>query len=340
MELDDFDLSEEVLDSLEKDALRQISRHNSLEKDVRDADHHTQISEAEEAIPEELLTHKGNLDAESQLYWAIPREGITKDALQKKLGPSIYRVGIQQALKNKSKWLILENKSDLVRRKTSAQMGRPNHASKRKRAATDLTRENLRRGDAKGKPVVTFDEMLEGLPTYLLFESCTGYALLLAHGLHEFGDSYEAVEKYTNRFDEVFKLIAFYPFQSADEAGNQIDAIYNGVVTEQLKNFLVLNLPKPLEGGKPSFALGVADPFMVNQIVAKYKIAFACMSGIFYHDVMRGVRMHIDKIIDGMKPGDFDKAQLDLARRFSRQRLNSTYSGKEVQKKKKKKRAK
>ncbi|WJX41886.1 snoRNP complex protein nop56, variant 2 [Trifolium repens] len=45
-------------------------------------------------------------------------------------------------------------------------------------------------------------------------------------------------------------------------------------------------------------------------------------------DILRGVRMNIDKFFKNVKPGDLEKAQVDLARIYSRQRLDSPDKGK------------
>lgn len=154
-----------------------------------------------------VLTDEGRKYAaegspEVQLFLAVPAEGsISKDELQKKLDPSVFKIGCSQAGKNKwvemgkqvsrkvqhvedkVKGLLLQiqegkeiNKdgiSALKARKLivpqtwkgySVKKG-PNYAPKRKKVATDLTRENLQRGDwkelefkeynfnAKGQPV-------------------------------------------------------------------------------------------------------------------------------------------------------------------------------------------
>ncbi|KAI5660966.1 hypothetical protein M9H77_20289 [Catharanthus roseus] len=179
-----------------------------------------------------VLTQEGSQYAEAgspevQLFLAIPNEGITQEDLQKKLDPSLFKIGWQQAIKNK--WIEViksrdsgksqdagklqgsgkksqdsaksqvsrkvENVEDRVkdllikiqngedvgsedidalkRRKLIVQQTwkgysvkkGPKYAPKRKKAATDLTRENIQRGDwrelefkeynfsAKGQPV-------------------------------------------------------------------------------------------------------------------------------------------------------------------------------------------
>ena len=46
------------------------------------------------------------------------------------------------------------------------------------------------------------------------------------------------------RFGKIMKLTAFQPFKSAAEALGEINAVSEGLVTEELQNFLETNLPK------------------------------------------------------------------------------------------------
>ncbi|KAL2460136.1 putative phenylalanine--tRNA ligase alpha subunit [Abeliophyllum distichum] len=139
---------------------------------------------------------------EVQLFLAIPPEGITREELQKKLDPSIFKIGCQQAIKNK--WIEMgksqvsrkvqhvddrvrdllmqiqngeavnaEDVDDLKRRKLitpliwkgySVKKG-PKYAPKRKKVATDLTRENLLRGDWRELEFKEYNFLAKGQPT-------------------------------------------------------------------------------------------------------------------------------------------------------------------------------
>ncbi|XP_021286842.1 phenylalanine--tRNA ligase alpha subunit, cytoplasmic isoform X1 [Herrania umbratica] len=144
-----------------------------------------------------VLTDEGKKYAaegspEVQLFLAIPPEGsISKDELQKKLDPSVFKIGCSQAGKNK--WVdmgkqvsrkvqhVEDKVKDLLIRIQDGQLNLllqvigkddinslkarklivaqtwkgysvrkgPNYAPRRKKVATDLTRENLQRGDWK-----------------------------------------------------------------------------------------------------------------------------------------------------------------------------------------------
>ncbi|KAK9113486.1 hypothetical protein Syun_020283 [Stephania yunnanensis] len=171
---------------------------------------------------------------------------------------------------------------------------------------------------------------------YLLYESSSGYALFNAHGLDEIGQDTEAVRSSItdlNRFGKVVKLAAFNPFASALDALNQCNAVsevefgldllsfdcFVGLMTEELRSFLELNLPKVKEGKKAKFSLGVAEPKIGSHIYETTKIP--CQSNEFVLELIRGVRLHFDRFIKDLKPSDLEKAQLGLAHSYSRAKV-------------------
>ncbi|XP_043725496.1 nucleolar protein 56-like [Telopea speciosissima] len=128
---------------------------------------------------------------------------------------------------------------------------------------------------------------------YLLYESASGYALFLSHGIDEIGQNTEAVRSSVldlNRFGKVVKLVAFNPFDSALDALNQVTAISEGLLTEELRNFLALNLPKIKASKKPKFSLGVSEPKIGSHIFEETKIP--CQSNEFVLELLRGVQFY------------------------------------------------
>ncbi|EOA30399.1 hypothetical protein CARUB_v10013523mg [Capsella rubella] len=157
---------------------------------------------------------------------------------------------------------------------------------------------------------------------YLLSESSSGYALFQVQGVDEIGQNTEAVRSSVSdlsRFGRVVQLTAFHPSQSALDALNQISAISEGYMTDELRSFLELNLPKVKEGKKPKFSLGVAEPKIGSCIFEATKIP--CQSNEFVHELLRGVRQHFHRFIKDLKPGDLEKAQLGLAHSYSRAKV-------------------
>ncbi|KAE8687049.1 putative phenylalanine--tRNA ligase alpha subunit [Hibiscus syriacus] len=139
-------------------------------------------------LTEEGKKYAAEDSPEVELFLAVPQEDyISKDELQasKKLEPSVFKIGCSQAGKNK--WVDMGKqvsrkvqhvedkvKDLLIRLQNGEEIGKddvnslkarklivaqtwkgysvrkgPNHAPKRKKVATDLTRENLQRGDWK-----------------------------------------------------------------------------------------------------------------------------------------------------------------------------------------------
>ncbi|CAN0924536.1 Phenylalanine--tRNA ligase alpha subunit, cytoplasmic [Linum grandiflorum] len=154
-----------------------------------------------------VLTDEGRKYAaegspEVQLFLAVPSEGsISKDELQKKLDPAVFKIGCNQAGKNKwvemgkqvsrkveqvedkVKDLLLKiqegqvlDKDDINPLKArklivlqtwkgySVRKG-PSYAPQRKKAATDLTRENLQRGDWKDLEFKEYNFSAKGPPS-------------------------------------------------------------------------------------------------------------------------------------------------------------------------------
>ena len=72
-----------------------------------------------------------------------------------------------------------------------------------------------------------------------------------------------------------------------------------GLMTDELRSFLELNLPKVKEGKKSKFSLGVAEPKLGSHISETTNIT--CQSGEFVLELLRGVRLHFDKFIKDLK---------------------------------------
>nr|CAB3458876.1 unnamed protein product [Digitaria exilis] len=157
---------------------------------------------------------------------------------------------------------------------------------------------------------------------YLLFESASGYAIFHAYGIDEIGQSVDAVRASVldlQRFGEAVKLLGFSPYSAAADALNQCNAISEGIMTDELRNFLELNLPKVKEGKKPKYNLGVMEPKVGSHIHEATGIP--CQSNEFVHELLRGVRLHFDRFIDQLKASDLEKAQLGLGHSYSRAKV-------------------
>uniref|UniRef100_A0A0D9ZGE6 Nucleolar protein 56 n=1 Tax=Oryza glumipatula TaxID=40148 RepID=A0A0D9ZGE6_9ORYZ len=157
---------------------------------------------------------------------------------------------------------------------------------------------------------------------YLLFESASGYALLHAHGVDEIGQGVDAARASVlelQRFSKAVKLAGFSPFSSAVDALNQCNAISEGIMTDELRSFLELNLPKVKKGKKAKYSVGVMEPKVGSHISEATGIP--CQCNEFVQELLRGVRLHFDHFIDQLKPTDLEKAQLGLGHSYSRAKV-------------------
>ena len=70
-------------------------------------------------------------------------------------------------------------------------------------------------------------------------------------------------------------------------------------MSEELRSFLELNLPKAEEGKETKFSLGVSDPKLGSCIFEATKIPR--QSNEFVQELLRGVRQHFDSFINDLK---------------------------------------
>jgi phenylalanyl-tRNA synthetase alpha chain len=150
-------------------------------------------------LTEEGKTYATAGSPEVQLFQAIPPEGIPKEELQKNFDPSLFKIACAQAAKNKwvdmgklvtrkvqhvddkvKSLLLLIQKGQVVggdeikslkaRKLIAPQTWKgysvkkgPNYAPRRKKVATDLTRENLQSGDWKELEFKEYNFSAKGL---------------------------------------------------------------------------------------------------------------------------------------------------------------------------------
>ncbi|KAK7341483.1 hypothetical protein VNO80_24413 [Phaseolus coccineus] len=197
--------NEEITDSGEFAAERGID-HNDVVNVIKSL-HGFRYVDAQDIKRETwVLTDEGKTYAtvgspEIQLFLAIPPEGISKEELQKKLDPSLFKIACAQAAKNK--WVDMGKQ--LISRKVQhvddkvkylliqIQQGRnigsdeikalkarklivpqtwkgyslkkgPNYAPKRKQVVTDLTRDNFQSGEWKELEFKEYNYSAKGQP--------------------------------------------------------------------------------------------------------------------------------------------------------------------------------
>ncbi|KAJ3260938.1 snoRNP complex protein nop56 [Chytriomyces hyalinus] len=191
--------------------------------------------------------------------------------------------------------------------------------------------------------------LMDSATLFVLFESASGYALFERIQSEEIGQELEEVQKAAldlAKFGRYIKLKSFAPFKSAAHAlenimdvteGVYCRAFYKsallpstaimlktknyvvllGIVNDHLKSFLELNLPKP--GKKNAAQLGVGEKTLAGQI--KSILGYDCISNETVTELIRGLRLHGDKMLRQLKEGDFYRAQLGLGHAYSRAKV-------------------
>ena len=92
-----------------------------------------------------------------------------------------------------------------------------------------------------------------------------------------------------------------------------------GLLTDSLKAFLEQSLPAVKAGKKAKFSLGVAEPKLGSAILDAAGIP--CESNDRIGEVLRGIRVHFDRLVKGLKDADLGRAQLGLAHSYSRSKV-------------------
>lgn len=121
-----------------------------------------------------------------------------------------------------------------------------------------------------------------------------------------------------SKFSRVVQLKAFHPFDSAEDALENLNAVTEHELTADLKNFLEANVPK----GKKSKVspLGVVDPTLATAI--QENLSIPCRSDETVREVVRGIRLHFTKFIKPLASGLLEQAQLGLGHAYSRTKVN------------------
>jgi len=156
-------------------------------------------------------------------------------------------------------------------------------------------------------------------PHFVLFEHAAGYGLFRLAEFEEvatFLPEVEASVADVSKFSQVVSLIGFFPFKTAENALENINAVSEGIVTPDLKLFLETNLPK---AGKKGAVLGVSDSKLSSSIGDELGIKCSHIGVI--PEVIRGIRFHFAKLVKGFTAASSDKAQLGLSHAYSRSKV-------------------
>lgn len=164
-----------------------------------------------------------------------------------------------------------------------------------------------------------FPIMADSQTLYTLQESAAGYALFEVVAFEEIGSLLEgSMDTVTDikRFGRAIKLKAFLPFESAQMALENANAISEHAMTEALHDFLEMNLPKKSK----KFTLGVIEGSLATAISDGLG-GVSCRSDDTVREIMRGCRLHMNTFVKGLEGGAAEKAQLGLGHSYSRSKV-------------------
>ncbi|MBN3298875.1 NOP56 protein, partial [Amia calva] len=155
---------------------------------------------------------------------------------------------------------------------------------------------------------------------HVLFEHAAGYALFAVKEVEEIGMLLPQVEECVlnvGKFNTIVKLVAFFPFKSAQSALENINAISEGVVHADLKLLLETNLPA--SGKKRKVMLGVGDAKVGAAL--QEELGLSIQTGGVVAEILRGIRLHFHTLVKGLTAQSASKAQLGLGHSYSRAKV-------------------
>merc|ERR1712000_449497 len=160
---------------------------------------------------------------------------------------------------------------------------------------------------------------------YALFEAPVGYALfkvvkqadVVALKTKEGQETANDLSK----FGKMIKLQSFSPFRGQAEALDNINEISEGQMPNYLKEVLEINLPKASK--KSTITLGCSEKILAGAIKSTFD-GVNCLTADtsdIVAELLRGIRVHAEKLIDGLNPGDIEQAGRGLGHAYSRGRI-------------------
>lgn len=112
-------------------------------------------------------------------------------------------------------------------------------------------------------------------------------------------------------------MMAFHPFDTAENALENINAISEHELTEDLRSFLESNLSKGKN--KTKAPLGIIEPTLATAI--QENLSIPCRADETVRELLRGIRMHFTKFVKPLESGLLEQAQLGLGHSYSRSKV-------------------
>ncbi|KAJ6658595.1 hypothetical protein lerEdw1_019983 [Lerista edwardsae] len=153
---------------------------------------------------------------------------------------------------------------------------------------------------------------------HVLFEHAAGYALFALRQAEEVALLLPPGEESVlslGKFLGLVRLVAFAPFRSAQCALENVNAVSEGILHEDLRLLLETNLPAK----KKKVLLGVSDAKIGAAI--QEELGYQCQTGGVIAEITRGIRLHFPSLIKGLTAQSASKAQLGLGHSYSRAKV-------------------
>lgn len=101
-----------------------------------------------------------------------------------------------------------------------------------------------------------------------------------------------------------------------------INLVSEGIMPDYLRSTLELNLPQT-SGNKSKIVLGVQDKKLAGEISSTFKGVECETSDTsdVVADLLRGIRVHAEKLLKGLQDGDLGRAQLGMGHAYSRAKV-------------------
>ncbi|XP_076053376.1 nop56 ribonucleoprotein [Oratosquilla oratoria] len=152
---------------------------------------------------------------------------------------------------------------------------------------------------------------------YVLFEHAAGYGLFRVKEFEEVGAFLPQVEASVldaSKFQQVVQLVGFKPFISAASALENMNAVTEGIVTNDLQAFLNTNVPQT--GKKKDIQLGVVDSKLATSIAEATGFSVTHVGVV--PEIVRGIRLHLTQFVKGLTSKSMKQTELGLGHSYSR----------------------
>ncbi|XP_022216270.2 nucleolar protein 56 [Drosophila obscura] len=154
---------------------------------------------------------------------------------------------------------------------------------------------------------------------YVLYEHAAGFSVFSVKEFEEVSMFLPQVESSVTdfaKFNSIVKLAGFAPFKTAIAALENINAISEGIVPQDLLHFLDDFFAKLK---KKKCTLGIADAKLGAAITEA--IGVQCSQVGVVPEILRGIRFHFAKLVKGFTDQSAGVAQLGLGHSYSRAKV-------------------